>query len=248
MRSRSAHTESPNLPSKTHGNLQEVRQCVETSFVTTKIGAAYFSEAHDAALGIVHQGWFEARLQAHFARSDKDTNVAWYALRNIIYASGCRIESSKSMSFVEAQQRSWPWFENAISTQLQLTYWHTTVSDATRIICIVWYTLRLMSMQIVGVQALTVMVSSAQLYDHPSCCSSCRKAYFTEAISSPILQYMTCSTAVRVGVAKGIHRRVSSSWDVAPGEESLRSCIFWALFCLEKQMAARGDRSSVSWF
>lgn len=98
---------------------------------------AYFDESHDAALGIVHRPWFEMKLRSHFISSSSKDDPAWYALRNIVYASGCRIVTSKVATFHEAQQASWPFFENSLSVHTQLLYWQTTVT---------------------GVQALTAMV------------------------------------------------------------------------------------------
>ncbi|KID91330.1 Transcription factor, fungi, partial [Metarhizium majus ARSEF 297] len=165
---------------------------------------AYFDESHDAALGIVHRPWFEMKLRSHFISSSSKDDPAWYALRNIVYASGCRIVTSKAATFHETQQASWPFFENSLSVHTQLLYWQTTVT---------------------GVQALTAM------------------AYFTDAISSPILQYMLCSMAVRLAVAKGMHRR-PHSWSFPSIEESLRGFTFWALYCLDKQIASRSGRPS----
>ena len=34
------------------------------------------------------------------------------------------------------------------------------------------------------------------------------KTYFTEALSSPIIQYMLCSSAIRLACSEGLHRRL----------------------------------------
>jgi hypothetical protein len=89
---------------------------------------AYFEEAPHAAFGIVHRHWFEARLKAHMEGSgDDDSDSSWYAIRNIIYASGCRIELSKQKSFREANQIAWGWFENALSVHSEILYFRTSL-------------------------------------------------------------------------------------------------------------------------
>lgn len=88
-------------------------------------------------MGIVDRYWFEARLKAYHKEPRNDTDPAWYALRNTIYAAGCRIELSKSRSFHEANKLAWRFFENALSAHTEILYFRTSI---------------------VGVQALTLMV------------------------------------------------------------------------------------------
>lgn len=77
-----------------------------------------------------------------------EDDPAWYALRNAVYASGCRILVNRSMGFQAAQEQAWPFFENALSVQSQVLYWQTTV---------------------IGVQAFAVMVGTL----NPSrCCTN----------------------------------------------------------------------------
>lgn len=68
-----------------------------------------------------------------------DEDPAWYALRNAIYAAGCRLELSKRGNFREAYQTAWNFFENALAVHTELLYFHTSL---------------------LAVQALTVMVYS----------------------------------------------------------------------------------------
>jgi hypothetical protein len=86
-----------------------------------ELSTAYFEESYDAVFGVVFRPAFEARLQQHFEGGVPD-DPAWYATRNIVYASGCRILSSKdpSTTFLESQQRAWKYFENAISVHTDL--------------------------------------------------------------------------------------------------------------------------------
>ncbi|KAK5304001.1 hypothetical protein LTR99_004457 [Exophiala xenobiotica] len=97
---------------------------------------AYFEEALDAGLGIVHRPWFEHRLKAHLDGQNDDEDPSWYALRNVIYASGSRIVLAKTKSFRQANQLAWRWFENALSVHTEILYFRTSL---------------------IGVQALTLM-------------------------------------------------------------------------------------------
>jgi len=100
---------------------------------------AYFEEAYVATFGVVHRPWFGSRFRAHEENPRNDDEPSWYALRNIIYALGCRIEMSKRTTFTNAAQMSWPYFENALSMHTDILY---------------------MPASVVGVQALVLMVRS----------------------------------------------------------------------------------------
>ncbi|EXJ79926.1 hypothetical protein A1O3_08211 [Capronia epimyces CBS 606.96] len=167
---------------------------------------AYFDEALDSALGIVHRPWFEAQLRSYLDGSINDSDPAWYALRNAIYASGSRVELSKTKTFLEANQTAWGWFENALAAHTEILYFRTSI---------------------LGVQALTVM------------------AYYSHNIGSPCLEYMLCTNALRLAVAKGLHRQPVSSWNSSEHENNLRSCLFWAAYCLEKQIVSQSGRHSL---
>ena len=68
---------------------------------------------------------FEMRLQSYFRNDDpfKD-DLAWYALRNAVYAAGCQIESSRVQSAAshDTQAQAWQFFENALSVHTELLY------------------------------------------------------------------------------------------------------------------------------
>lgn len=104
-----------------------------------KYTAAYFAEAPEAAFGVVNRLRFEAMLRKHFQGSllSVENDRAWYALRNVIFAYGCRISLSKTASFSKANDESEGWFFNALAVHTDLLYFHTSI---------------------MGVQALTIMV------------------------------------------------------------------------------------------
>ncbi|KAL6245979.1 hypothetical protein RBB50_007132 [Rhinocladiella similis] len=173
--------------------------------VALQFSRAHFEEGTQASLGILQRRSFETRLRSFLSGSQIDDDPAWYALRNTVYASGCRIEVSKRASFREAQQQSWAWFENALSVHSELLFCHTSLT---------------------GVQALALM------------------AYVVESISCPILQYMLCANALRLAVTQGLHRHPIQSWNLPEDEVSIRNCTFWALYCLDKDLAWRAGRPS----
>ncbi|KAI1629537.1 fungal-specific transcription factor domain-containing protein [Exophiala viscosa] len=168
-----------------------------------KFTQAYFEEATEAALGIVRRSCFETRLRSSYLSSTSDDDPSWYALRNVIFASGCRLMRSRDKGYTEAHQESWSYFENALSVHAELLYFRTSV---------------------VGVQALTLM------------------AYFSEAVSCRMLQYMLVANAYRLACGQGLHVQPVPSWNLSEEEKSLRQCVFWAIYCLDKQIACRSGR------
>lgn len=121
-----------------HGTTPKVRLNQSFSWhVSDLLELAYFEASEDAALGIVGRAWFERRLQAFHNSEQPDNDLAWYALRNAVYATGSRVLLARTLGFCRAQEDSWPFFENALSVHTQIIYWQTTV---------------------IGVQALAVMV------------------------------------------------------------------------------------------
>ena len=131
---------------------------------------------------------------------------------------------SKTSSCSKAQQVSWEWFENAISVHSELLFWPTTV---------------------VGVQALTLMVCCHFSWPKMTRRANNSQAYFSEGICCPIIQYMLCSNAIRLAYAQGLHRQAPLSWNLSEEEKYRRTCIFWALYCLDKDIACRSGRPSV---
>ncbi|KIV79886.1 hypothetical protein PV11_07427 [Exophiala sideris] len=164
---------------------------------------AYFEEAAEAALGIVRRSCFEARLRSFYLSSKDDDDPSWYALRNIVFASGCRLLRSRDKGYTEAHQDSWSYFENALSVHAELLYFRSSV---------------------MSVQALTMM------------------AYFAEAVSCRMLQYMLVANAYRLACGQGLHVQPVPSWNLSDEEKSLRQCVFWAIYCLDKQIACRSGR------
>lgn len=66
-----------------------------------------------------------------------DTDVAWYALRMAVFATGSQIVLSKSETFQCANDTGWRYFENTLRVYTDLLFYQTSI---------------------VGTQALVVMV------------------------------------------------------------------------------------------
>ena len=82
---------------------------------------AYFDQSYHASFGIVDRSTFEEHLVQHFNGALAD-DPSWYALRSVIYASGCLeiMSTDTSVSFREAHKQAWEFFENAMSVHTEL--------------------------------------------------------------------------------------------------------------------------------
>ncbi|GKZ38319.1 hypothetical protein AbraIFM66950_010449 [Aspergillus brasiliensis] len=96
--------------------------CVDTDTVDQ----AYFENSFDTMFGVISRPDFEARLRYHLKRNGRpDDDPAWYALRNTVYAFGCRVELSKAScatTLVEVEERAWQFFQKALSVHTELLY------------------------------------------------------------------------------------------------------------------------------
>jgi hypothetical protein len=91
---------------------------------------AYFEDSFEAHYGVVHRSDFEDRLARHFQNGGAPDDSSWYALRNVVYATGCRtlLAKQKGLTWSEVHRRSWPYFENALSVHVDLLYTQTGLS------------------------------------------------------------------------------------------------------------------------
>ena len=84
---------------------------------------AYFEDCYDAVFGVVYRPVSEARLRSRFEQDiSAEEDPLWCALRNTVYASGCRISLSKDLSttFLDALVQAWQYFANALSVLTEL--------------------------------------------------------------------------------------------------------------------------------
>ncbi|KAJ5756857.1 fungal-specific transcription factor domain-containing protein [Penicillium manginii] len=128
-----------------------------------KYVTAYFENSRDSVFGVVQRSNFESRLRVHFQNSNRpDEDVAWYALRNTVYAIGRRLVVSMDGTgdFAEIQSDSLRFFHNAFSVFSELLFRPSGL---------------------MAVQALVVMTSFAELLGSPAveymlCASAVRLA------------------------------------------------------------------------
>jgi len=83
---------------------------------------AYFNESFEATYYTIDQSAFEERLRHHYTDAHATRDPGWYALRNVVFASGCRIEQFKTCAWTEAQSRAQVYFDNALSVEADLLH------------------------------------------------------------------------------------------------------------------------------
>ncbi|OQU99364.1 Fungal specific transcription factor domain-containing protein [Cladophialophora immunda] len=113
---------------KLERTVQSERTPEPDSQTAWKWTTAFFEQGLDAIFGCIHRPAFEQKLRAQFESkqpSGSGQDAAWYALRNTIYAAGCRItlsEGAYPSAFLEARTQAWRYFENALSVHTDLIY------------------------------------------------------------------------------------------------------------------------------
>ncbi|KAH8886612.1 hypothetical protein GQ53DRAFT_875270, partial [Thozetella sp. PMI_491] len=104
---------------------------------------AYFGNSLDAIFAVLDRHEFEARLRADFESNTSNTgNKSWYALRNIVYASGCRIvlsEEATPAAFAASRTQSWRYYENALSVHTELLYSHVDLDSIRALLIMAFY-------------------------------------------------------------------------------------------------------------
>ncbi|EXJ63292.1 uncharacterized protein A1O5_11613 [Cladophialophora psammophila CBS 110553] len=108
--------------------------------IAWKYAQAYFERAPDAVFGVVNKNWFNARLQSQLNNPNVDDDPAWYALRNAVYAVGCRFELSGRASFRKAYRTAWSYFENALAVHTELLYFRTSLFAVQALTVMAYYT------------------------------------------------------------------------------------------------------------
>ncbi|KAL5603881.1 hypothetical protein FOVSG1_006631 [Fusarium oxysporum f. sp. vasinfectum] len=123
---------------KFSGTLSTSRVSEPPSELAMQYTKVYFEESLEQAFGIVDRPWFESKLRAHFSGAVSD-DAAWYALRNVLWASGCRIMLSKTESFNESKKASQALFENAFSAHTELLYMPVSMTGLQAFILMAFY-------------------------------------------------------------------------------------------------------------
>lgn len=106
-------------------------------------GAGCGDNCFEAAMGVVYRPDFEDRLRAHFDQGGASStdDVAWYALRNTVYASGCRqlLLKNGTVTYAEAQRQASRLFENAVLVHTDLIYGPSGLEAARAIVAMTFY-------------------------------------------------------------------------------------------------------------
>ncbi|KAJ0418340.1 fungal-specific transcription factor domain-containing protein [Aspergillus carlsbadensis] len=145
---------------------------------------SYFDHSHDSMLGIICRAQFESQLQLHFQGQESD-DVGRYALRNAVYAVGCRVAAVKDKTET---------FEDTVEISLQ--YFHNALS--------VYSDLLLLPSGLTAIHALIVMTSYVELLRGPAieymlCASAARLAQAKGLHREPSRQW-------RLPAAEVLHR------------------------------------------
>jgi uncharacterized membrane protein len=102
------------------------RYSILSVFSINTVYQAYFENSFDGMFGVISRTVFEARLRSYLDQDgSSDDDPAWYALRNTVYACGCRIELSRASfatSLFEAEEKAWQFFQKALSVHTELLY------------------------------------------------------------------------------------------------------------------------------
>lgn len=178
---------------------------------------------------IVDRDAFERRLNEQVDIASPRDDPAWYALRNVVYAFGCRasiFQETVPETWTEAQTKAWGYFENALSVHTELVYFRSNLASVQALLAMVSF---VTSYQI----WLLILMYSAQ-------------SLFVEGSGTPKLEYMLISTTVRLAQSKGFHLRPGTTSKLGTNEIGLRTRMFWAMYFYEKHIAYRAGRPSVS--
>lgn len=107
--------------------------------------SAYFDQAFESVFDIIDRVSFETRLTAQVSGAMSDDDPAWFALRNVVYAFGCRASIYREAvpeSWADAQRKSWQYFENALSIHTELVYFRSNISAVQALLAMVGFPCR----------------------------------------------------------------------------------------------------------
>ncbi|KAJ8117753.1 hypothetical protein OPT61_g1124 [Boeremia exigua] len=123
---------------KLEKKISDVRM-VEPDYTT----ASYFHQSVEAVFALVDEAQFKGKLEQNFFGNANSDEAEWYALRNAVYASGCKVhmvQSSPTNSFESSQNSSWKYFENAMSVHTELIYMRSGLMAIQALMAMAFYT------------------------------------------------------------------------------------------------------------
>ncbi|KAI8939889.1 hypothetical protein NX059_003618 [Plenodomus lindquistii] len=109
----------------------------ETAWLYTN---AYFEKSLEASFNIIDRSNFEARLRTFHQDPSDDSDMGWYALRNAVYANGCRIATFQSCTWAQAQTLSRGYLENALSVEPELIHGTPGLTAIQALLVMAFYT------------------------------------------------------------------------------------------------------------
>jgi hypothetical protein len=107
---------------KYSNGIPHIRRSVALHLQLTNLRTAYFERSVDSLFEVVHRPEFEWQLRGHLGKGHTTDDPACYALRNTVYASGCRLyhSASHAANFTLIQEEAWSYFSNALSVHSEL--------------------------------------------------------------------------------------------------------------------------------
>lgn len=125
-----------------HGSTVEVRHDLMFGQDSTNwTDTAFFEDSQNIFFGLPDRPEFEARLISHWEYNTvSQQDLAWYALRNAIFAVGCQIElrKAKPTGLANTNTQAWQFFENAMSVHTELLYAPSNTTAIQALIIMVW--------------------------------------------------------------------------------------------------------------
>ena len=176
----------------------------------------------------MHRPEFERHLRVHLAGRTHYHDSALYALRNAVYAVGCRVYSSENPAadFENVHREAWAYFSKSLSVHSELLLSKPTLRSVRALLSMVC--------KFSSVKAQAVLnVGTCQ-------------ALFAEGLASPALSSGLVSNAALLALSLGLHREPSDGYFHKDSDAVQRIWLFWAVYCCEKHIAQRCGRPSVS--
>ena len=102
---------------------------------------AYFEKSVDSLFEVINRHEFEQHVHGHQGSmlSNDSNDPAWYAIRNVVYASGCRLYHSAGspVSFTVVQEEASGYFSNALSVHSDLLLRRPTLAAVRALLAMV---------------------------------------------------------------------------------------------------------------
>jgi hypothetical protein len=145
-------------------------------------------------------------------------------------------------SFQDSEKEAWQYFRNAFSVHTELLYQRTDITAV--LVCPLH--INQIRIGLTDTLGLNSHGKSFESEGYPALTSKHLQTTFVQGVAFPQLESMLCSVAVRLALEKGMHRRPNKGWNLSDAEVAERNRVFWVLYFLDKTIALRSGRPSVS--